>query len=96
MRTNQIPLAVHVKLQCLAVLAFASSVLAQSETPAEIVARHVRMTGQPCEKVVSAEHDKTDSRPNGQVWILTCSNATYRVHLVPDLAGKVEVITPKK
>jgi hypothetical protein len=34
--------------------------------------------------------DAKRSKPDHDVWILTCANATYRVSRYPDLAAKVE------
>jgi hypothetical protein len=34
--------------------------------------------------------DAKRSKPDHDVWILTCENATYRVSRYPDLAAKIE------
>jgi hypothetical protein len=60
------------------------------ERPAEVIAAHIRVQGYPCDRPKSARHDADLSKPNEQVWILECANATYRVTLVPDLKAKVE------
>ena len=62
------------------------------ETPAQIIAAHVRMQGYGCEKALDALRDSKASAPNEVVWTLRCSNASYRVRLVPDMAAKVELI----
>lgn len=64
--------------------------LAQGEQPAEIIAAHVRTQGYECREPRSARHEAQLSRPNAQVWLLECANATYRITLVPDLQAKVE------
>jgi hypothetical protein len=63
---------------------------AQQENPGGVVAAHIRMQGFRCEDPTSAEHDVQLSKPNEQVWVLRCANATYRVRLVPDMAAGVE------
>ncbi len=75
----------------LATLALAMPSAAQ-ETPAQIIAAHVRMQGYGCEKALDATRDNKASAPNEAVWTLRCSNASYRVRLVPDMADKVEPI----
>ncbi len=75
----------------LASLALAVPSAAQ-ETPAQIIAAHVRMQGYGCEKALDATRDNKASAPNEAVWTLRCSNASYRVRLVPDMADKVEPI----
>ena len=62
------------------------------ENPVEIIAAQIRRQGYTCDKPKSAKRDRTDSKPNAQVWILNCEAASYRVELVPDLAAKVERI----
>jgi hypothetical protein len=62
------------------------------ERPADIIAAHVRTQGYACETAQSARRDRRASRPNETVWTLTCSNATYRVTLVPDMAARVSQV----
>ncbi len=63
------------------------------ENVAEIVAVHVREQGHPCDKAESAKRDTKAGAPEAEaVWILTCSNAVYRVRLVPDMSAKIEKI----
>ncbi|MEO1020215.1 MAG: quinolinate synthase, partial [Pseudomonadota bacterium] len=38
-----------------------------------------------CEEPASAAPDPEASEPDQRVWILTCGNAKYRVHLIPDM-----------
>ena len=61
-----------------------------SETPPEMLAAQVRMQGIPCDKSLSATQDKKRSKPDHAVWVLKCSNATYRVSRAPDMAARVE------
>jgi hypothetical protein len=64
--------------------------MAQQEKPGEIIAAQIRTQGYRCDDPVQAQHDAQLSRPNEQLWLLRCANATYRVRLVPDLAARVE------
>jgi hypothetical protein len=63
---------------------------AAEEMAAETIAVQIRSQGYACDKAESAERDEQFSKPGEAAWILTCSNATYRVRLVPDMAAKVE------
>lgn len=70
----------------------AASVFAEAELErsADIIATHIRNQGFTCGKALAAERDATASRPNEDVWTLTCDNARYRVRLIPDMAARVE------
>lgn len=59
---------------------------------ADIVAAHIRSQGYVCHSPQRAQRDSKASRPDEQVWLLTCANARYRVRLVPDIAAAVEQI----
>jgi hypothetical protein len=58
--------------------------------PVETVADAVRDRGHPCDQAISAERDQAADRPDEAVWILTCSNARYRVRFPGDTAPQVE------
>lgn len=74
-------------------LALASPARAQgADTPPDIVADQIRSQGFTCDTAESATRDEGDTTPGEQAWILTCSNATYRVKFVPDQAAHVEQI----
>ena len=60
-----------------------------AETPAEMLAAQVRIQGIPCGKALAARRDAKRSKPDHAVWVLKCSNATYRVGRSPDMAAKV-------
>lgn len=62
------------------------------ESAASVVAAHIRNQGYVCQAPVSATHERRASRPDEQVWLLTCANLQYRVRLVPDMAAAVEQI----
>lgn len=61
-------------------------------TATDIVAAHIRSQGYVCRAPQSARRDPKASRPDEQVWLLTCTNARYRVRLVPDMSAAVEQI----
>lgn len=71
---------------------FAAEAAAQMENPVEILAVRVREQGHVCERPIKAEQDLAASRPLGAVWILQCSNASYRVVLHPDMAAEIDVL----
>jgi hypothetical protein len=60
------------------------------ETPQTMLAAQIRLQGYTCDKALGAVRSKKRSRPDLDVWILRCSNATYRVTRAPDMAAKVQ------
>jgi hypothetical protein len=66
-----------------------AAVMAQAETPAGIVAAHIRTQGYTCAPPLGATRNRQASKPNEAVWILRCKNAVYRVRLIPDMAARV-------
>jgi hypothetical protein len=60
-----------------------------AETPQTVLAAQIRIQGYTCDKAIGARMDKKRSRPDHDVWVLRCSNATYRVSRFPDMAAKV-------
>ncbi|WP_420970205.1 hypothetical protein [Bradyrhizobium sp. B120] len=70
---------------------------AQAEqTLPDLLAVQLRAQGYACDKPLKAERDDKLSKPDNEAWTLTCSNATYRVSRVPDLAAKVEKVEEGK
>ncbi len=63
-----------------------------AETTRGTLAAQIRTQGFKCDKAVKATRDAKRSRPDHDVWVLKCSNATYRVSRAPDLPAKVEQI----
>jgi hypothetical protein len=63
---------------------------AAGETPQDMLAAQIRMQGVACDKALSAMRDAKRSKPDHEVWVLKCSNATYRISRIPDMAAKVE------
>lgn len=64
--------------------------LAAGETPQTVLAAQIRLQGFACDRALSATRDRKRSRPDYAVWVLRCSNATYRVGRAADMAAKVE------
>ena len=62
------------------------------ETPQSMLATQIRMQGFACDKPLGAIRDRRRSKPDHAVWVLKCSNATYRVSRAPDMAAKVETL----
>jgi hypothetical protein len=63
---------------------------AAKETPRDMLAAQIRMQGVACDKPLSAVRDAKRSKPDHEVWVLKCSNATYKISRFPDMAAKVE------
>lgn len=76
-------------LLLLAVLIVGASAQGQ-EAPKDIIAAHLRIQGYQCDAPKSATRDPRASRPDEQVWLISCENARYRVRLVPDMMDVVE------
>ena len=74
----------------LALAGAAVAVPALAQPAATDLAAQVRLQGYPCKGQVKAQRDPQQSRPDEADWILTCTNATYRVRLVPDMAARIE------
>jgi len=68
----------------------ATATMVASETPQSMLAAQIRMQGFTCDKPLGALRDTKRSRPDRAVWVLKCSNATYRITRAPDMAAKVE------
>jgi hypothetical protein len=76
-----------------AVVLFSPQAWAQqvaAETQQSMLSAQIRIQGFTCDKALGAIRDKKRSRPDHDVWVLKCSNATYRVSRAPDMAAKVE------
>lgn len=71
---------------CLALQPRASS----AETTRSMLAAQIRSQGFACDKALKATRDAKRSRPDLGVWVLKCSNATYRVSRAPDMSAKVD------
>ncbi len=69
---------------------FGSIARAAGDSPKDVLAAQIRTQGVVCDKPKRAVRDAKRSRPDYDVWILTCENATYRVSRYPDLAAKIQ------
>jgi hypothetical protein len=65
---------------------------AAGRTAMDDIAAQIRIQGFACDKPLRAVKDKGQSKPDHDVWILKCSNASYRFSRYPDMAAKVEVL----
>ena len=63
---------------------------AAGETLQGMLATQIRAQGFVCDKPLGATRDAKRSGPDHGVWVLKCSNASYRVSRSPDMAAKVE------
>ncbi len=66
---------------------------AHAETTAEVLAVQVRSQGLACNKALQATRDTKLSKPDYDVWVLKCDNATYRLGRYPDLPAKIEKLS---
>jgi len=62
------------------------------EAAAESLAAQLRRQGHRCEGPVHAERDAERSKPDELVWVVKCTNASYRMRLIPHMAAQVEQI----
>jgi hypothetical protein len=69
---------------------FESNAAAAQESPKDMLAAQIRSQGVVCNKALRATRDARRSKPDFEVWILQCDNATYRIGRYPDLAAKIE------
>jgi hypothetical protein len=65
---------------------------ASAQDPTATLADTVRDRGHPCAEAMSSERDQSASRADEAVWILTCSDARYRIRYPGDTAPQVERI----
>jgi hypothetical protein len=61
-----------------------------TDNPQDMLAAQIRLQGFACDQALRATRDAKLSKPDHDVWVLRCSNATYRVSRAPDMAAKVE------
>lgn len=71
-------------------LAVGSAAAQGAETVQDMLAAQIRSQGFTCDKALGATKDTARSRADHAVWVLRCSNASYRVSRAPDMAAKVE------
>jgi hypothetical protein len=63
---------------------------AVAETPSDMLAAQIRIQGFACDNPQKATRDRKRSKPDHEVWVLQCGNATYRISRYPDMAARVE------
>ena len=73
-----------------ALTADGASAQAAEESIQGMLAAQIRSQGFVCDKPLGATKDAKRSRPDHIVWVLKCSNASYRVGRAPDMAATVE------
>jgi len=69
---------------------FKSVAWAADDAVRDMLAAQIRSQGIVCDQPKSAVRDAKRSKPDYEVWVLQCSNATYRVSRYPDMAAKVQ------
>ncbi len=84
------PISYLATLSLVAVSVVATNASAADGLAAGDLAAQVRTQGFPCEKPVSASKNNEASKPNEEVWVLTCGNGSYRMTVVPDMAARIE------
>jgi hypothetical protein len=62
------------------------------ERPKQSLAAQVRARGHACETPLVARKDRHRSRRDHADWVLTCSDARYRIVLVPNRAARITPI----
>jgi hypothetical protein len=68
---------------------FGPSAAAAQDGVKDVLAAQIRSQGIACEQPKNAVRDAKRSKPDYEVWVLQCSNATYRISRYPDMAAKV-------
>jgi hypothetical protein len=68
---------------------FGPAPAAAQDSTKDVLAAQIREQGVACDQPQRAVRDAKRSRPDYDVWILTCKNATYRVSRYPDMAAKI-------
>ena len=76
-------------VQILVIAAAVQSASAQAPTK-DLLAAQIRDQGYRCSNPLSATKDPRRSRADEAVWVLRCTNASYRLRLVPDMAARVQ------
>ena len=69
---------------------FQSVAKAAGGTVKGMLAAQIRSQGIVCDKPQRATRDAKLSKPDHDVWVLKCENATYRISRYPDMAAKVK------
>ena len=64
--------------------------VANAQTAKSMLAVQIRSQGFACDDPQKATRDAKLSKPDYDVWVLTCRNATYRIGRYPDMPANVE------
>jgi hypothetical protein len=86
--TSRLTAVLAMTFVCCASPAFAQTDSADDTAAAALVGDQVREQGLACAEPAAATRDP--SVDDDAVWLLTCSDAKYRVRLVPDQAAVIE------
>jgi hypothetical protein len=92
MKSKQTILSGIVLTGLLSLIEGAQAQAVNTAASAEVLADKVRSQGYSCDRALSAERNAEASRSDEAVWVLKCTNSSYRMRLVPDMAAKVEKI----
>ena len=65
---------------------------ASAQATQDMLAAQIRLQGFGCDKALQATRDAKRSKPDHDVWVLRCSNASYRISRAPDMSAKVELL----
>jgi hypothetical protein len=71
-------------------LFLATAAHAAGATARDAIAAQIRTQGVSCGQALGAKLDRRRSRPDYEVWILRCDNASYRVSRYPDREARVK------
>jgi hypothetical protein len=91
MAFSSMKIACMVTMQAVISVAAIQNVSAKEATK-DLLAAQIRDQGNLCNRPLSANRDLRRSKRDEAVWVLRCTNATYRLRLVPDMAAHVEVL----
>ena len=64
--------------------------VAKAQTVMSVLAAQIRSQGIACDEPQKATRDAKLSKPDYEVWVLTCKNATYRIARYPDMSANVQ------
>ena len=64
--------------------------VANAQTATSVLAAQIRSQGFACDDAQKATRDAKLSKPDYEVWVLTCKNATYRIGRYPDMSANVQ------
>ena len=64
--------------------------VAKAQTVMSMLAAQIRTQGFACDEPQKATRDAKLSKPDYDVWVLTCKNATYRIGRYPDMSANVQ------